>query len=139
VNSDVLIKDGVAVFVGDKTTGRSKLDNIWQMELRLFAAKAPGPPMDITSEVIGRWAKESGKDVTTAVKAASLLGAQINTNRLSCHFEFNGGVLAGADIILDWSQILEITREVKGKSVERKDPELRVIYLEKEFNAESQN
>src|SRR2546430_181797 len=89
LHSEVFIKDGVAVFAGSRSTGRSKLDNILEMKLRLFVVKAPEPPIDVTSVVIGGWARKSAKDIATVVRTASLLGAQGSTNEITCHFEFD--------------------------------------------------
>ncbi|MGZ4971590.1 MAG: hypothetical protein ACXWDN_02435 [Limisphaerales bacterium] len=130
VHSRILIKEGTAVFAGDRTVGRSSLDGDFEMTLRLFVVKSPEPPIDITSEVVIRWATNISKDPKQAVTNANLIGMQEMSGQVQCHFEFDGGIWPGEDVFLNWSQIQEITNAVKQKASKHKDEELKIFYLE---------
>jgi hypothetical protein len=112
VFSEVFIHDAVAVFLGENP----------DHDLRLFAAKPPELPLDITSQVIGIWAQESGKDVSKATTTAALIGGKrIDDGNLEFYVEFSGGVWPGTNVPVKWNQIPNIMRHVKANGTEAKD------------------
>jgi len=112
VFSDIFIHDGVAVFLGEDP----------DHAVRLFAVKPPELPLDITSQVVGSWAHESGKDFSQASAAAAPIGGkQTADGNLEFYFEFNGGIWPGTNLPVKWNQITNMTRRVKLYGVEGKD------------------
>jgi hypothetical protein len=90
--------------------------------------------LDITDEIIGHWAQESGRDVVKALNNPSPIGPKEQDNKLSVYFEFSAW--PGVDIRLRWDQVSDIMREVKEKGVVRKDRVWGTSYIEKEFKPE---
>jgi hypothetical protein len=127
VRSKVFITEKCAVFIGDRSIRWSKDDQIWEMEPRVFAVEAPETPVDITSEILRRWAKTANRD-SKVIFAANLIGAtQTPDKNLDLYFEFNGGVLPGTHITVTWDQILEMLQKSKSEPI-RKDPVLNEMY-----------
>ena len=107
-------------------------DDRWPMILRIFAVKAPEPPLDITSEVIRIWCKESHYDYAAALARASIA----NTEEKADALEFTFAVFRGEDwpntvVRVSWLGISEIMREVKEHGVVRKDHRYGTKYVEK--------
>jgi hypothetical protein len=123
-----IIKNDIAVFIGLMGNHESKL----------FAVKAPGPLLDITDEVLGRWSKESGKDFVEALKVASISHFQERGDALEFHFTFWARNDWPRVVILNWDQISDVMREVKEKGVVRKDLRWGTTYIQKEFKPEVQ-
>lgn len=134
VRSDIFIKDGVAAFVGDRSEKWSTLDQRWETGTHLFVVKGPGVPVDVTSELVGRWSRDSGKDSAQAIAAACLIGGKtISADQLSFYFEFNGGLWPGVNMSVSGDQLLDMMREVNATGAQRKDPLFHVTYMEKEI------
>ena len=139
LQSSTVMKDGVAVFVAARTVGWSHLDKVWETGPRLFAVRAPDTVLDITSEVVARWAKASGKDLQKALSSTSPLEPKEQEGKLSIPFAF--GVVnnwPSEDIRLSWTELLDVMREVKEKGVQHKDPKWNITYIEKEVKSEGQ-
>jgi hypothetical protein len=91
-------------------------------EFRLFAVKGPELPLDITSELIGNWARESGKDVSKARTTASLIGGKrTDEGNLEFYVEFSEGVGPGTNVPVNWNQISNMMHDVKSHGTEGKD------------------
>jgi len=109
------------------------------MKPQLFAVRAPELPLDITDEIIGRWAQTSGKDVVKAIAMAGIVYFQEKNNKMDFHFVFwTSEKWPDTVITLDWNQISDVMREVKEKGIERKDLRWGTRYIEKEFKPEVQ-
>ena len=118
LQSATVVNDGVAVFVAVRTVGWSKLDHVWETGPRLFAVKAPDAPLDITSEVVGRWAKASGKDITKALNSPSPIEPKEQDGKLSVSFAF--GIVnnwPGEDIRLSWAELSDIIRNKLSNTI----------------------
>ncbi len=70
---DEVIKDDVAIFVGDKACVQPDSDNPRGTKPRLFAVRSPALPLDITDEVLRLWSKKSGKDFMKALDSFSMV------------------------------------------------------------------
>ena len=119
-----VIKDDVAVFVGDKAYVSSDPDDPRGMRPRLFAVRAPGLPLDITDEVLSGWSKASGKDFAKAVQLFNLATPVDKNNQLELQLEFwadEKNWPDNATLQLDWNQVSDIMRAVKEKGTVRKD------------------
>jgi hypothetical protein len=130
LRSDVFITNGSAVFLGDRSTTWSANDKRWGQAPRLYVVKSPEPPVEITNEVLRRWARSTGKPEQEVVKSAGLIGGEMLPNgSFDFYFEFNGGRWPGTDIVLDWAQIIEIGKLVRKDGELHKDPELHSDYI----------
>jgi hypothetical protein len=69
---------------------------------------------------------------------AGAVTLQQNGDRIELLFSFWANKTWPREFILDWAQISDIMHEVKAKGVQRKDAELGVSYLAKEFKPEVQ-
>jgi hypothetical protein len=133
--SDVVVKEGVAVLVASKTITLSKQDSNWPQGTQLFAVKVPELPLDITDEVLGRWAQESGIDVAKALYDPAPMEPKEQDGKLNIPFEFTDRPETA--ISLSWDQLLNIMNTVKTNGVQHKDPQWNMSYIEKEFKPET--
>jgi hypothetical protein len=130
---DEVIKDDVAIFVGDKAYVSSNPDDPRGTKPRLFAVKAPGPPLDITDEVLWYWSKETGKDFRRAVRLFNLPTLVDQGDKVEVQLEFYVNEHGWPDnslLQLDWNQVAEIMRTVKTKGTMHKDLRWGTPYIE---------
>jgi hypothetical protein len=125
----------VVVFVGEAAFKQLDPGKPHATDSRLFAVKAPEPPLDITDEILWRWSKESGEDFAAIMKKASIVYPQEKDNGIEFPFARGGPDL---NIFMSWDQISNVMREVKKKGVVRKDRVWDTSYIEKEFKPEVQ-
>jgi uncharacterized protein YceK len=133
-----IVKKEVVIFEADKAWKQPKPGERWPMKSRLFAARAPDFPLDITDEILWRSTKSSGEDFSKLLKTATIAYFKGTNNAVEFHF----GVMRQPDfpeltISLNWDQIVDIMREVKEKGVVRKDLRWGTSYIEKEFKPET--
>jgi hypothetical protein len=131
--TDGAINGDVAIFVGDKAYVSSDPDDPRGMKPRLFAVQPPGPPLDITDEVLWYWSKASGKDFAKAVQLLNLATPVANGNHLNVQLEFwvnENGWPDNSTLQLDWNQVSEIMRTVKAKGKVRKDLRWGTPYIQ---------
>jgi hypothetical protein len=122
-----VIKGNLAIFVGE----RGFVDEGAKVtHPRLFAVTSPELPMDITDEVLWRWAKATGKDFAKASAKFTLVTPAEKNGRLELRLEFSAdNKWMGNDkdwpdkstLQLEWKQVAEILRAVKAKGVIQKD------------------
>src|SRR5215831_10007872 len=114
--SDEIIKADVAVFVGDEAYVSPNPNDPRGTKPRLFAVKAPGPPLDITDEVLWYWCKASGKDFAKAMRLFNVATLVNHGDKVEVQLEFYVNERDWPDnatLQLDWNQISEIMRTVK--------------------------
>jgi hypothetical protein len=119
-----VIHGNVAIFVGDQAYVSSNPDDPRGTRPRLFAVQAPGPPLDITDEVLGYWSKASGKDFAKAEQQFNQAIPTGTNNQLDLQLEFwmgGNGWPDNATLQLDWNQVSDIMRAVKENGTRRKD------------------
>ena len=126
-----IIKDGLAVFIGNRAYEVLDPDDPRATSPRVFVVKAPEMSFDITDEIILHWAQASGKDSVKALKSAAIVALELHDDKVNCDFEFSDW--PETIIRLDWTQISDIMREVKEKGTVRKDRVWGTSYIEKEF------
>ena len=136
--SGPIIKDNVAIFVGNVAWEPRKFGERWNMGGKLFAVKSPEPLLDITDEVIWRWSKKNGIDFEKAQKIAVAVTIEEKENQLEIRFAFWGQNSWPRIVSVDWNQISDIMREVKEKGVAHKDLRWGTSYIEKEFKPDVQ-
>jgi hypothetical protein len=127
--SNVVVTNGLAVFVGSRTVDRSRLDGAWQASPRLFAVKAAELPLDITPEVLERWATKSGRDVAKALMDPSPLAPEITPDGISVSFGFNVQNWPTENIHLSLAELSSVMGTVRSKGTNYKDPLLGTIYV----------
>ncbi len=129
-----VIKGNLVIFVAEKAYVEP--DRVTHP--RLFAVKSPELPMDITDEVLRRWAKASGKSFNHAVERFNLVVPEEKDDRLALNLEFStvDKWMAGRDewpeqstLLLDWSQVDEILHAVKTNGIEQKDLRWHAAYI----------
>jgi hypothetical protein len=128
-----VIKGDLVVFVGDKAYVHPDSDDPRGSTPRLFAARSPDLPLDITDEVLWRWSKASGKDFTQAMQLFSLASPAEKNGRLELHLMFANDDTDWPDTViqLDWNQVSDIMREVKEKGARHQDVRWHTPYIEK--------
>jgi hypothetical protein len=135
-----VVKGNLVIFVGDRTYLHPDSDDPKGSTPRLFAAKAPDMPLDITDEILWRWAKDSGKEFTRTLQMVSLVAPAEKNGQLEFHLMFANDDKDWPDTVMpsDWSQVADIMREVKEKGAVHKDARWGTPYLAKEFHPEMQ-
>jgi len=133
-----IAKDDMVVFVANKAYEPPYPGDPRATRPRLFAVKAPESPVDITDEIVGRWAQSSGKDISKALKAAWIIRLRTQGNDATFSFEFAGVDWPEMGTTLDWNKVSEIMRDVKEHGVVRKDRVWGTSYIEKEFKPDVQ-
>lgn len=132
-------KNGIAVFQAHKASETPDPNNRRATESRLFAVRAPDPPLDITDEVLWRWSKKSGEDFAKIVKTASISYVIKKGDGVEAHFDFfNPPDWQSLDVPMDWNQVSEVMREVKEKGIMRKDRVWHYSYIQNEFTPKVQ-
>ncbi len=131
-----VLKDDVVVFAGMKALEPPDSNEPDAVDSRVFAVRAPGLPLDITSEILWRWSKESGGDFARFKEATGIVYPKEKNNGIEFHIAT--GSNKNNILYYDWNQISDIMREVKEKGVVRKDRVWGTSYIEKEFKPEVQ-
>ncbi|MBI3878815.1 MAG: hypothetical protein HY301_01970 [Verrucomicrobia bacterium] len=129
----LIIEDKV-IFVANTASGKRNRDGDLFSEARLFVAKGPELPLDITNEVLWRWSKQAGEDFTELLKVSSIVYPKLDGNLVEFHFVHS--VTDGFIITVKRDEISDIMREVKEKGVTNKDAIWGTPYLEKELYPE---
>ena len=133
-----VVHGGLAIFVGDKAF----IEPERVMRPRLFAVQSPGLPLDITDEVLWRWAKANGKDFGRTLNQFALVTPAEMNGRLELRLQFDAAnQWFGEDndwpdssvLQLDWNQVAEIMRAVKAKGVVEKDLRWHTRYIGEKF------
>jgi hypothetical protein len=138
ISSGPIIKNDIAIFVGNVAWEPRKFGERWDMGGRLFAVKSPEPLLDITDEILWRWSNKNGIDFEKALKIAVAVTIEEKENQLEIRFAFWGQNGWPRIVLVDWNQISDIMREVKEKGVVHKDSRWGTSYIEKEFKPEVQ-
>jgi len=137
IDSEVFQKDGVSVFSAQKYYFWDSLDKRWGEESRVFAVKPAELPVDISTEIVGRWAKESGRNVGTTLTNLyfnGIMGAKVEGDKISFHFDQSDmNVSDASDILVSWEQVKDMMQFVKEKGIVYRDPELGTRYDEMEI------
>jgi hypothetical protein len=131
--SDVIIKEDLAIFVGDEAYVSSNPDDLRGTKPRLFAVVAPNPPLDITDEVVWYWCKASGKDFARALRLFNMATLVNQGDKVEVQLDFfvnESGWPDNGSLQLDWNQISEIMRTVKAKGKVQKDPRWGTPYIQ---------
>ena len=133
-----VIHGGLAIFVGDR--GYFEPERITHP--RLFAVEAPNLPMDITGEVLWRWAQANHKDFGKTLARFTLVTPEENNGALLLRLDFASETpWLGTDkdwpdascLQLDWEQVAQIVRAVKTKGAEQKDLRWHTPFIGEKF------
>jgi hypothetical protein len=127
-----VIKDNVAIFVGDVAYVSSDPDDPRGTLPRLFAVTSPDLPLDLTDEVLAQWSKANAKDFGQAKKWLSLVTPAGKDGRLELQLEFITNEKDWPDkatLSLDWAQVSALMREVKAKGTVHQDLRWKMPYI----------
>ena len=132
-----VIKDDLAIFVAECGEPAERVTRA-----RLFAVKTNDVPLDISDEVLWRWAKSNHKDFGHALTRFSGVTPAATDAGLTLQLEFISETpLLDLDkdwpdrssIDLTWAQVNEIVRAVKTKGVRQKDPRWNAEFIGERF------
>ncbi len=128
-----VVKGDLVIFVGDQAYVHPDSDDPKGLKPRLFAARTPGLPLDITDEILWQWSKSAGKDFAHAAQLFSLASPEEKNGRLELTLAFANDDKDWPDAVmeLDWTQVSDIMREVKAKGTVRKDLRWGTRYIAK--------
>ncbi len=130
----LVVKDDTALFGGDKAFLHAGAASIHP---RLFAVQYPGLPVDITKDILWRWAVANGRDLNKTFSRYSLAMPEENHGGVVVHLEFwSGSYMSDEDwpetgeLQLDWSEVLKIMHSVQVKGMLEKDLRWHTPYIE---------
>ena len=133
-----VIKDDLAIFVAEKAAAGAE----HVTHPRLFAVRAPELPLDITDEVLWRWAQANGKDFSQCLQKLALITPEDKHGSLELRLEFWASETWSAQrqdwpeqgtLQLDWNQVDAIMQSVKAKGVMQKDLRWHSGYIGEQF------
>jgi hypothetical protein len=133
-----IIHDDLALFIAEK--GYTQPEH--ETRPRLFAVRAPELPLDITDEVLWRWAKANGKKVGQAMDRLSSFSIAEKNDGLEINLVFWSNTEMGGEredwpeestLQLTWPQIDQITHSVKAKGVKQEDLRYHTPYIGEKF------
>ena len=135
---DDVIKDDLAIFVAEKAA----LDPERVTHPRLFAVRAPELPLDITDEVLWRWAKANDHDFDKSLQKLALITPQEKNGRLELRMEFWGNDTWAAQrddwpeqgvLELEWRQLEQIMDAVNAKGTLQQDLRWHTPFIGEKF------
>ena len=121
-----VVHGGLAIFVAEKAY--IVPDRVTHP--RLFAVRFPGLPVDITDEVIRRWAQANGRTFSQSLQRFALVTPEERGGGLLLRLEFSSPdeLLSGREqwpgqslLQLDWGQVEEIIQSAKTKGLVQHD------------------
>jgi hypothetical protein len=137
-SADTVIKGNIVIFAAEKAyTEPERVTHA-----RLFAARPSELPLDLTDEVLWRWAKTNGKAFDQALQKFAGITAAENAGALDVHLEFWANSEFGdtreewpdtSSLRLDWAQVEAIMRAVKAKGTVEKDLRWHTEYIGEKF------
>jgi len=124
-----VIRDDLAIFVGD--VARSRRGGSTP---HLFMVQSPKLPVDITDEILWRWAKKAGKDFSTAQEKYSLVTPVDRHGHLELELEFwtdegEKGWPEKAVLTLEWNQLPGLLRAAQQRAFPMEDLRWHTPYL----------
>lgn len=135
--TEAAVHDDIAIFVayrGFVHQGQASLHP------RLFAVRSPAPPLDITEEVLWRWAAANHRDIAKTFGRFNLALPAAAGGNLVARLEFwPGSYLSDADwpdtgeITLDWTTVANLMQSVKAKGVVQRDPRWHTRFIGEAF------
>jgi hypothetical protein len=138
IDTEIFQKDGISVFSAQKYYLWDALDKRWGQESRVFAVRAAELPVDISTEIVGRWAKKSGRNVGTTLTNLyfnGIMNAKVEGDKLNFHFDQSDvNASDAADIPVSWGQINDMMQAVKEKGIVYKDPVSGTACYEMQFD-----
>lgn len=135
-STDEVVKDDLALFVAEK----AEPDRVTYP--RLFAVRAPAPPLDITDELLWRWCKANGKSFEKALTQITLVTPVEEGDGLQIRFQFWANDIYGkpredwpdnGELHLSWKQVDDLMRAVKAKGVQMKDLRWHTVFIGEKF------
>jgi hypothetical protein len=136
--TDTVIRGDLILFVAEKASVEPERVT----HARLFAARPPELPLDITDEVLWRWAKANGRDFGTALQNFAAITPVESAGGVEAHLQFWAGSVMGethqdwpdtGSLRLEWPQIDEILRAVKTKGTVEKDLRWHTEFIGEKF------
>ena len=124
-----VVHSNLAVFVGivnGLTPGKP--------EPRLFLVQAPRTPVDVTDEMLWRWAHDNHRDFSRALEKYTLVTPADSPGRLQLRFEFwlddgETGWPAQGDLTLAWKDLPGLLQQAEKRAVPVKDARWHTPYL----------
>jgi hypothetical protein len=137
-STDTIVRKDLVLFVAERAYRDP--DNV--THARLFAARPPELPLDLTDEVLWRWSKVNGRDFGSALQKYAAVSPAEDSGGVEVRLQFWANSVFGethqdwpdtSSLHLDWSQIDEIMRAVKAKGTVQKDLRLHTEFIGEKF------
>jgi len=107
VVSPILITNDMAIFAGERLAKATPDEPLGYLERRLFAVRAPGPAVDITTQVFWIGARAENLD-TTRENPNSFLELKNKTDQIIAVFTLNDMKRASMHVTNTWDQVAEL-------------------------------
>jgi len=122
----------IAVFAARVPTGQS--EGRWKTLDRIFAVKPTSAPVDLSNEILARWATAAGRNPSEVASSAAQTPMRCNESGLDANFTLFGRAQPEhITVHLDWQQIRELIEDVARTGVRRTEPRWGASWVEKEF------
>jgi hypothetical protein len=109
-------------------------DARWKTVDRIFAVTPLSPPVDLTNEILARWARAVGREPSQVIRSAALTPMHYTQEGFEISFTiFGSAEMEHITVTLDWHQVPELMEEVRRAGVVRKEPRWGASWVEKEF------
>jgi len=136
----IQVTNGMVLFTGDTAGSSVQHDDDSPIKERLFAHRFPGPPVDITREVLANRTRTSGTNSVGDTRRAQISSLECRNEGVVIHFVFYAPPeWPAATVNVEWHQLENIIRDVTENGVSRKDITWGATYVEKASAPEAQN
>lgn len=128
-----VVHGDVAIFVGDKAYVSADADDRRGVKPRLFVVRTNGLPLDITGEILWRWAKPAGKDFAKAGQNFSTVIPTEANNGLQLKLVFDTDDRDWPDsatLQLSWDEVAAIMQAAQSHGTARKDPRWHTPFIQ---------
>lgn len=126
------VRGGIAVFPARVPYEFSEAR--WRTVDRIFAVTPPSPPVDLTNEILARWAQAAGREPSQVIRSAVLTPMHDTQEGFEINYTlFGSAELEHITVTLNWQDVPEFMEEVRRAGVVRKEPRWNARCIEREF------
>ena len=111
VVAPIKITNDMAVFAGERPVGSKPGAPVGYLERRLFAVRAPGPVVDITSQVFAVGVKRQRAYPEGSVPSGGFVDLKQNSSELVAEYTIGDPKNPDLDVKLTWDEVSELLRK----------------------------